>query len=109
MTVRGVVRKSVLETLVLAVIGGESAYGYEIARELGERGVPDVKGGTLYPMLARLAEAGFLGREWAESELGPGRYYYRLTIDGRLELDIRRERWLAEKAVVDSILTGSAL
>lgn len=53
-------------------------YGYDLSRQTG------IKPGTLYPMLMRLAERGFLESEWRPS-LKPGRparHAYRLTEAG---------------------------
>ena len=54
-------------------------YGYDIAKELG------LKSGTLYPILARLAEGGYLERRWeTDSPSGkPPRQLYRLTTAGQ--------------------------
>jgi DNA-binding PadR family transcriptional regulator len=56
----------------------EWRYGYDIAKETG------LRSGTLYPILARLAERAQLDRQW-ESEPAPGRpprHLYRLTDTG---------------------------
>jgi len=56
----------------------EWRYGYDLSRET------DLKSGTLYPILIRLAQ-----RQWVESrwhladENGKPRHMYRLTADGR--------------------------
>jgi DNA-binding PadR family transcriptional regulator len=53
-------------------------YGYGLSQTTG------LKSGTLYPILARLAEQGWLETRWAESEEPgrPPRHTYRLTGDG---------------------------
>ena len=53
-------------------------YGYDLARETG------LKSGTLYPLLIRLADQGFLEAEW-RPPLQPGRpprHAYRPTEQG---------------------------
>ena len=60
-------------------------YGYDLARETG------LKSGTLYPLLIRLADQGFLEAEWRQP-LQPGRpprHAYRLTEQG-LALSVAR-------------------
>ncbi len=63
-------------------------YGYDLARETG------LKSGTLYPLLIRLADQGFLEAEWRQP-LQPGRpprHAYRLTEQGlRLSFERRSE------------------
>ena len=54
-------------------------YGYELCTEL------QMKAGSMYPILIRLADRGFLETKW-ESEPDPGRpprHLYRLTPAGR--------------------------
>lgn len=54
-------------------------YGLAISKALG------IKSGTLYPILMRLAEQGYLETAWEPSELAgrPARHAYRLTGQGR--------------------------
>jgi len=54
-------------------------YGYDLSRET------ELKSGTLYPILMRLAERGWLEARWedAEEEGRPRRHMYRLTGAGR--------------------------
>ena len=47
--------------------------------------------GTLYPLLTRLKNDGYLSYRWEESLQGPPRKYYELTPEGKLflnELDL---------------------
>jgi PadR family transcriptional regulator PadR len=66
----------VLDALVRR--GDAWSYGYDIARET------ELKSGSLYPILARLADQGLLEARW-ELEVGlgrPPRHLYRLTAAG---------------------------
>jgi DNA-binding PadR family transcriptional regulator len=57
---------------------GEWRHGYDLSRETG------LKSGTLYPILMRLEQQGWLEAEW-EAEPAPGRprrHLYRLTGKG---------------------------
>ena len=60
-------------------------HGYDLSQRTG------LKSGTLYPILMRLSEQGFLESEWLEpSKPGrPARHAYRLTPDG---LALTKER-----------------
>ena len=53
-------------------------YGYELSKSTG------LKSGTLYPLLIRLSEQGFLEAEWREAQRPgkPPRHAYRLTPSG---------------------------
>ena len=86
--------RGVLELCVLGVLARERAYGYVIAQRLEEAGLGTVKGGTLYPLLARLERDGHVRSTWAAGDGGPGRKYVALTDTGREELRQRTEAWL---------------
>ena len=61
--------------------GSEWRYGYDLSRETG------LKSGTLYPILIRLEEQGWLEARW-EEEPAPGkprRHLYRLSDAGATE------------------------
>ena len=49
--------------------------------------------GTLYPLLTRLKNAGYLTYRWEESIQGPPRKYYTLTAEGRTYLASLDEAW----------------
>jgi DNA-binding PadR family transcriptional regulator len=63
---------------VLATDAGRWQHGYEISQQTG------LKSGTLYPLLMRLSDQGWLEARWTEPErVGrPPRHEYRLTSAG---------------------------
>lgn len=85
--------RGVLELCVLALIANGETYGYAIAQELEGAGFGRVKGGTLYPILLRLEEDALVTSHWQDGQGGPGRKFYRVTDDGRVELERRRAHW----------------
>ena len=98
--------RGVLEVCVLAVIGRGATYGYAIAAELTEHGLGELKGGTLYPLLGRCEQSGWVSVEWRAGESGPGRKYYTLTPSGRDELTRRLQRWQEFTQVTGGVLAG---
>ncbi|MDT0165867.1 PadR family transcriptional regulator [Actinotalea sp. AC32] len=86
--------RGVLAVCVLRVLADGPTYGYALGVRLAEAGLGTVKGGTLYPALARLEQAGLLDVEWRAGEGGPGRKYYALTDAGRAELTRSATRWV---------------
>src|ERR1051325_2460621 len=101
--------KGHLDALLLAVLAEEPAHGYAILERLKQRsaGAFDLPGGTIYPALHRLEEAGLLRSRWA-----PGatrrRRVYQLTVKGRDTLGSRVEEWRLFSRTVDSVLAGVA-
>jgi PadR family transcriptional regulator PadR len=69
-------------------------YGYDLMK------AADLSSGTLYPLLARLADDGWLESRWEDSEHPgkPPRQLYRLTASGRTQarqaLERARPSWL---------------
>jgi PadR family transcriptional regulator, regulatory protein PadR len=96
--------KGVLDLLVLAALTDGESYGYEIAKTLDGAGLGQIRGGTLYPVLNRLEEAGLVSAEYRVSERGPGRRYYQLTKAGRETLEAQGKLWLAFDASVRDLL-----
>lgn len=81
--------------LVLAILAEGESYGYAIIKR-----VSDLSGGQLlwtdgmlYPVLHRLERNGLVAAKWGESETGRRRKYYRLTKEGRTQLQAERKRW----------------
>ena len=84
-------RKPSAQTLaVLAALArdpGTARHGYELGKELG------LKAGTLYPILIRLCERGFLEASWeADPPTGrPPRHLYRILAPGLRVVDQQPE------------------
>ena len=85
--------RGLLEACVLAVLQPAPAYGYEIATKFEEAGLARPKGGTLYPILARLESEGLVEPTWVQGESGPSRKYYRLTPSGFANADAIAPEW----------------
>jgi PadR family transcriptional regulator PadR len=89
-------RRGVLELCVLALIGRQPSYGYELATQLAALGQPlAAPEGTLYPLLRRLQRDGLIAATWQESRDGPPRKYYHLTPAGRPLLHAQLSEWHA--------------
>lgn len=82
--------KGTLEGIVLALLTGKAAYGYEITTELRARGFTDIAEGTVYALLVRIEQKGLVDVEKRPSEKGPPRKVYTLNTKGESEL---KEFW----------------
>lgn len=96
--------RGVLDPCLLALVGDGEAYGYELAGRLEAAGLGRVKGGSLYPSLARLETQGYLAAEWRAGDGGPGRKYYSLTPAGRVALDTQAGIWFEFASRVSRVL-----
>ncbi|MBL7773952.1 MAG: PadR family transcriptional regulator [Chitinophagaceae bacterium] len=75
-------KKGLLEYCILSIIGRGEAYPSDIAAELKEAGMQILEG-TLYPLLTRLKNSGYLDYRWVESTGGPPRKYFTMTDSGK--------------------------
>lgn len=85
-------RKGILEYCILLVLENKPQYVSDIIENL-EKSQMIVVEGTLYPMLSRLKNEGYLGYRWEESVQGPPRKYYELTEAGRQFLNELGNAW----------------
>jgi len=88
-------KRGSLELIVLHLLAPGEAYGYEIVSKLTamHNGALELTDGTLYPVLYRLERAKYVAVRWETPERGVPRKYYRLTDEGREELERLREEW----------------
>lgn len=97
-------RKGILELCVLNIISRGEVYTSDMLMELTEAKMMVVEG-TLYPLLTRLKNAGYLDYKWVESTSGPPRKYYMLTETGGKFLEELGSTWLELVASVSRIMT----
>jgi PadR family transcriptional regulator, regulatory protein PadR len=98
--------KSDLDALILGVLQESPAHGYEIARRVKKLSASALELGEnrLYPCLKTLEDDGFVEAEWEPQDARPPRKVYRLTADGRRELEAKRSSWVKFSDAVNLIL-----
>jgi len=99
--------RGLLDVCVLAVIARGPTYGYRIATDLAEAGIVDVKGGTLYPLLARAEREGLVATRWEAGDGGPGRKFYELTEDGQRRLTDLTGQWHCFTATINAVVEAT--
>lgn len=85
--------KGTLEGIVLAILSVRPAYGYEITAWLRETGFSDIAEGTVYALLIRIEQRGFVDVEKVPSEKGPPRKVYSLNAHGQGYLEEFWRTW----------------
>jgi PadR family transcriptional regulator PadR len=102
-------KRGALELILLSLLAPAEAYGYEIGAKLEARseGRITISDGTLYPVLYRLEQGGFVAVRWETPVRGVPRKYYRLTPDGRLELDRLTREWTRFADAMARLLTSN--
>ncbi len=77
-------------------------HGYGIARRIEQISgdLLAVNQGTLYPLLLRLEQEGAIDSEWGASENNRRARFYRLTREGRRQLQAETKDWQQATAIV---------
>ncbi|MFF2889703.1 PadR family transcriptional regulator [Paenibacillus sp. NPDC057967] len=96
--------------LILSLLGRKDMYGYEMTKEI-ERSSANVftfKEGTLYPILHTLEVERMVEAYWNE-EGGRKRKYYRITEEGRRQLEEKHKEWTLFRTTVDRVIGEGSL
>jgi transcriptional regulator len=90
-------KKGSAELLLLSLLEGRPRHGYEISKLIEARSGGRLKFhiASLYPLLYRLEERGWIQGRWVEKPGERRRRFYRLTADGRRVLAAQRDTWRA--------------
>src|SRR5215218_4946699 len=100
-------KKGSAELMILSVLEPQPRHGYEIGRLIETRSGGEMKfhAASLYPLLYRLEERGWLQGKWVEKADQRRRRFYKLTPEGRRVLAQQRETW---KSFVEAmrLITG---
>jgi PadR family transcriptional regulator, regulatory protein PadR len=101
-------KKGSAELLILSLLEGRARHGYELNKmiEVRSRGALKFSAASLYPLLYRLENRGWVEGRWLEKAGTRRRRYYRITTRGRKQLREQRGSWQAFVAAVNRV-TGA--
>ncbi len=105
------VRQGTLALMVLKtldVLG--PLHGYGIARRIEQISgdLLTVNQGTLYPVLLKLVQEGSVSSEWGVSEHNRKARFYRLTRQGRRQLQAETRTWEQTAAIIHRFVAAKA-
>ena len=88
-------KKGSAEFLLLSLLESEQRHGYELQKliEARSKGVISFHVASLYPLLYRMEDRGWIVGRWVEKAGERRRRFYRLTPEGRTALTAQRESW----------------
>lgn len=88
-------KKGSAELIILSILEARERHGYEISQLIQTRSDGQLKFhvASLYPLLYRLEERGWLRGRWVEKAGQRRRRFYALTAEGRRVLDRQRRTW----------------
>lgn len=95
-----------LEALILKALVTGPRHGYAIARWIEEATdeLLQIEDGSLYPALYRMERKEAIEAEWGTSELNRRVKLYRLTPQGRKQLEVETAQWERFAAAVSKVL-----
>ena len=96
-------KRGLLDACLLAILAQGESYGYKIIQDAQK--VMAIRESTLYPVLRRMEQQGYLST-WQREHNGRLRKYYKITIAGENRLISFREEWRDVKQMVDYIMGG---
>jgi PadR family transcriptional regulator, regulatory protein PadR len=101
-------KKGSAELLILSLLKARPRHGYELSRLIQAR-----SGGqlmfhidSLYPLLYRLEERGWIKGTWVEKPGERRRRFYKVTAEGRRVLAEQRKTWAAFVEAVRRVTGG---
>jgi transcriptional regulator len=88
-------KKGSAELIILSIVEARPRHGYEISKLIEARSAGQLKFhvASLYPLLYRLEERGWLQGKWVEKAGQRRRRFYGLTAEGRRVLARQRDTW----------------
>ena len=99
-------KKGSVELLILSLLEAESRHGYELGKLIESRsgGRLVFQISSLYPVLCRMEDRGWIKGRWVEKEGQRRRKYYRLTRGGQEALKAKQATWLQFTDSVNEVL-----
>jgi transcriptional regulator len=92
--------------LILKTLTWGALHGYDISRSIRQRseGALGLEDAALYQALHRLEHKGWIEAEWGLSENNRRAKFYRLTDEGRRQLETEVTSWRAYVEAVSKVL-----
>ena len=99
-------KKGNLDLCVLALLCQSDMYGYELVNRISE--AIKISEGTIYPLLKRIKDEGYVTTYLKESPGGPPRKYYSITETGVNKKNVLSEEWFEFVKGINKIIGGQA-
>jgi len=101
-------KKGSAELLILSLLDARPRHGYELSKLIQARsgGLLTFHIDSLYPLLYRLEERGWIKGSWVEKSGERRRRFYKVTAEGRRVLATQRKTWDAFVEAVRRVTGG---
>ena len=95
-------KKGALQLCVLHLLSKQDMYGFELVGKISNH--VQISEGTIYPLLKRIKDEGYVTTYLKESQEGPPRKYYQITNSGRITLETLKEEWMLISDGINKLL-----
>ncbi len=100
-------KKGIIELCVLKVVSLKDMYGFEVIETMSKE--IEVNENTIYPILRRLTKQGLFETYKEVVSVGAPRKYYRLTEQGKSQLQEYETEWVDFLESVTRLLGGQSV
>lgn len=95
-----------METSLLVLLIEQESHGYSLAEQLANFGFKDINVSTLYRVMRKMEERGWVISSWEEGAKGPQRRVYSITNDGIASLDEWIEVFKERRGNIDLLISA---
>jgi transcriptional regulator len=101
-------KRGAAELLILSLLEARPRHGYELSKLIQARSGGDLTFhiDSLYPLLYRLEERGWIAGTWVEKPEERRRRFYKVTPEGRRALAQQRKTWASFVKAVHRVTGG---
>src|SRR5947209_18361936 len=98
-----------LDMLILKALSLGSMHGFGVGQRIMQMSEDAlrVEEGSLYPALYRIEQQGFVTSEWGVSDNNQRAKFYKLTRQGRKQLQVEEENWERLAAAVFKVMQAT--
>lgn len=109
MTTLSELKKGSAELLLLSLVEMRARHGYEISKLIEQRSAGELRfnAASLYPLLYRLEQRGWIEGRWVEKAGQRRRRYYRATRAGKKMLRQQLGVWNTFVSAINQVLGGN--
>lgn len=96
------------ETIIMRLLIENDSYGYEISKNIVEKGLGlvDITDATIYTAFRRMENDGLLATYWGDGVGGARRRYYSITQKGKELYAEKKEEWSKLRTILDDLIMG---
>lgn len=94
------------DAIILNCLLSEDSYGYKISRNiiLKTNNLMDIKDATIYLAFKRMEKEKLIESYWSDEVHSARRKYYKITKKGIKYLQDKKEEWLRNRSILDTLL-----